>query len=179
MTPEASLQNRGKRESRLRWGTRLRSEGGAPRRGNTFLPAPGPLRSLDGPSGPRAHADPAARARHLRERAASSPSPPQWKGSVLHPTLPLPRLEATAGLGNWSPAGPGLSPRRLGPSEKRRPHSLLPASCTNQNLRRSGSPPPFPCVKETGARFNSCVAGVGIYLRRKWMCPIFPTCFLF
>lgn len=108
MTPEASLQNRGKREPGVRRGPRPGCAGRGRSPGNAFLPAPGPpqgLRGARGP-GPTAHAGPAARAWHLRGKAARGPNPPRRSGPVLHRAFPLPRLEATALAVSRRPAPP-------------------------------------------------------------------------
>lgn len=96
MTPEASLQNKGKREPSLRQGPRRSCAGGGRSPGHALLPAPGPQHDLGGPRRCRAHCGPAVRAWHLREKAARALSSPRCWGPVLHHTFSLPRFQATA-----------------------------------------------------------------------------------
>ena len=162
MMPETSLQNRGKRESTLRYGPRPRCEGGGQRPGNTFLPVPRPLRSPGGSSGPLAPGGPAVRVWHLRKRAARAPNPPRRRGSVLHPTFALLGFQATARARSQSPVRPlATHPAASRQKLKRRFHCPLPASWTNQSLRQSGGPPlsHFQFVKETEVLFVKGGAG--------------------
>lgn len=140
MMPETSLQNRGKRESTLRYGPSPRCEGGGQRPGNTFLPVPRPLRSPCGSSGPLAPRGPAVRVGHLRKRAARAPNPPRRRGSVLHPTF-------TLGISSNCPSkipkpctASGHSPRRL--RTKTEATLSLPTSC--QLDQSEPSPPRRP-----------------------------------
>ena len=125
--PETSLQNRGKRESTLRYGPRPRCEGGGQRPGNTFFPVPRPLRGPGGSSGPLAPSGPAVRVWHLRKRAARAPNPPRRRGSVLHPTFALLGFQASARARSQSPVRPLHSPRRL--RTKTEATLSLPTSC--------------------------------------------------
>lgn len=171
MMPETSLQNRGKRKSTLRYGPRPSCKGGGQRPGNTFLPVPGPLLGPGGPNGPRAHRGPAARAWHLRKKAARAPNPQQRMRPVSHPTFALSRFKVTTSPGSLSPArSRATHPAASGQKQKGRFHGPLPASWTNQSLRHSGGPPPshFHLLKRQKCGFQRMIQGDVILGGLEW-----------
>lgn len=140
MTPEASLQKRGKDETGLRQGPRPSCEVGGQSPRHTFPPAPGPRRSPGGPSGPKAPRGTATRALHLREKAVRAPCPPPVSDPVLHPSFPLPGFVAAAGSPSWSPARPRpLAPQPRTPTDATLspPTSCQPDQSEPSTLRRS------------------------------------------
>jgi hypothetical protein len=181
MAPEASLQNRGKRDLRVRRGPPFSLGGRSPRQSNPAPAAPGPAGGTGGPSGPRAHCGLVARARHLHEKAARAPNPPEWTGPVLHPSAHPRELKQTR---IPRPEAQFSSTR----AHTRRPPTKTPAALappiswrlgqSEPSPLRSPAPSAFQFVKETevqGERvkigsFNSCLAAARARLRRTCEC---------